>query len=62
MIVLVMYMYIGGLYCILWIDACNSVDDIIFALVFVLTLVQVPIWPSDPISLWASHLASGLST
>ena len=37
-------MYIDDMYCILWTDICNSVDDFIFVLVFVLTLVQVPLY------------------
>jgi len=41
-------MYISDMYCIMWTDACNSVDDIIFVLVLVLTLVQVPLYSLLP--------------
>ena len=36
------------MYCILWTDACNSADDIIFVLVLVLTRVQVPLYTPLP--------------
>jgi len=41
-------MYIDDMYCILWTDICNSVDDFIFVLVFVLTLVQIPLYRPLP--------------